>query len=44
MQKDEKKVYEKPELVVYGDVEKITAQLGTTRTDVPQGAPCGIGS
>lgn len=42
------KTYNTPELIVYGDVSKITAQYGHTVTDVPQGTaadgpggPCG---
>lgn len=33
------KTYSTPELIVYGDVSKITAQYGHTTTDLPAGAP-----
>lgn len=34
-----KRRYAKPELIVHGDLEKITRQGGHSNTDVPQGTP-----
>ena len=34
-----KKRYTKPELIVHGDLEKITREGGFSTTDVPQGTP-----
>ena len=37
--KSRKRRYTEPELIVHGDLEKITRQGGSSNTDVPQGTP-----
>ncbi len=39
MESKGKKAYSRPELIVHGDVEKLTQQGGGNVTDVPQGTP-----
>lgn len=36
---ENKKTYMSPELTIYGDVEKLTEQGGSTAIDVPIGTP-----